>query len=428
MRILVLGGGGREHALVERLAGEGGQIYCAPGNPGTATLAQSVAIDPGSAAEVATWSQRNGIELVVCGPEGPLAAGVGDTLRENGTAFLGPSRAPARLETSKIFAKEFMQREGIATARGSAFGRIGPALAHLQDCAFPVVIKADGLAAGKGVTIARNIGEAEAAVSAALVDRAFGAAGARVLVEEFLPGRELSAFCLTDGRDLVMLPFARDYKRAHDGDRGPNTGSMGSCAGPLGPGHRRLAARIETEVFTPAITALARAGTPYVGFLYAGLVLTEQGPKVLEFNARLGDPEAQTILRLITGEFARACQLAATGHLADAVIGQRGGYSVCVAVASGGYPGAYRTGHPISIDDARLAASRASLFHAGTACRAGQLVSAGGRVFSVVADGDTLADARERTYAGLSAISFARMEFRSDIAAEALDLPDQPRG
>ena len=221
MRILVLGGGGREHALVERLAGEGGQIYCAPGNPGTATLAQSVAIDPGSAAEVATWSQRNGIELVVCGPEGPLAAGVGDTLRENGTAFLGPSRAAARLETSKIFAKEFMQREGIATARGSAFGRIGPALAHLQDCAFPVVIKADGLAAGKGVTIARNIGEAEAAVSAALVDRAFGAAGACVLVEEFLPGRELSAFCLTDGRDLVMLPFARDYKRPTTAIGGP---------------------------------------------------------------------------------------------------------------------------------------------------------------------------------------------------------------
>ena len=162
--------------------------------------------------------------------------------------------------------------------------------------------------------------------------------------------------------------------------------------------------------------------------MYAGLVLTEQGPKVLEFNARLGDPEAQTILRLITGEFARACQLAATGHLADAAIGQRGGYSVCVAVASGGYPGAYRTGCPISIDDARLAASRASLFHAGTACRAGQLVSAGGRVFSVVADGDSLPDARERAYAGLSAISFARMEFRSDIAAEALDLPDQPRG
>ncbi len=422
VRILVLGGGGREHALCARLAADGGLVFCAPGNPGINEVATPIGLEPEDSAAVRGWAKANAVDLVVCGPEAPLAAGVTDAIRSAGIACIGPSRRAARIETSKVFAKRFMHKVGIPTADAEEFDDPQLADAYLAECRYPTVIKADGLAAGKGVTVAADRSAAQAAVNAAMREEAFGLAGSRILIEECLQGPEISAFCLTDGTQLAMLPFARDYKRARDGDQGANTGSMGSYApAPLVPAGSPLAKMVEDRVFRPAIAALSAAGAPYVGFLYAGLMLTAAGPRVLEFNARLGDPEAQTILGLIEGNLVEACQAAASGQMQPGLLGIRSGAAVCIVAASGGYPAAYPTGLPISLDQDVLSAPGIDLFHAGTGRCGMELITAGGRVLGIVGSGENFAQARERAYLGLSGVKFANLHFRSDIAAEAAD-------
>lgn len=416
MRVLVVGGGGREHAIVWKLAQSPivDEIFCAPGNPGTARLAENLSLRASDIQGLRDWSKSSGVELVIVGPEEPLAAGIADALQEDGIRCFGPSAAAARIESSKAWAKRLMVEAGIPTASFGTFEDAGAALEHLRRRPLPVVIKADGLTAGKGVTVAESRADAETAVRALMIDGEFGGAGRVTVIEDCLEGQELSAFALSDGRSLKMLPCARDFKRAYDGDAGPNTGSMG-CYSPVGMADAGLIAEIEARVMRPALAALAEMGNAYVGFLYAGLMIADDGPRVLEFNCRLGDPEAQAILPLVDGDLAEACLLALEGQIEAAELGTGRGATCCVVMASGGYPGRYATGHAIGgLEDAN---SPALVFHAGTAERDGAIVTAGGRVLSVVGRGENLAAARRAAYDGVGRIEFKDAHYRTDIGA-----------
>jgi phosphoribosylamine--glycine ligase len=365
---------------------------------------------------ITEWAERNAIGLVVVGPEAPLALGLSDLLTERGVPVFGPSRAAAELEWSKAFAKAFMRRHGIPTAAFGAFSDVDEALEFVQGAVFPLVVKADGLAAGKGVIICQSREEAEAAIHAILHERVFGAAGERVVIEEFLVGEELSVIALVDGERMAVLPLARDYKRLGDGDTGPNTGGMGSFAPviDLEPG---LLAEVRAAILEPTVAGLRAEGRRYRGALYAGLMLTRDGPKVLEFNCRLGDPETQVILPLLDGDLGDLLLRCAEGRLGAAEIGVRPGAAACVvlAAAAAGYPERPRSGD--RIDGIEVAEALGALvFHAGTADQDGMLFTNGGRVLSVVAVGADLPEAASRAYAAADRISFAGRQLRRDIA------------
>lgn len=424
MKVLVVGGGGREHALAWKIQQSPlvAEVLVAPGNAGTAEVGWNRSL-PGDVAKAVTaireLVRREGVGLVVVGPEAYLVAGLADVLREDGVAVVGPGAQAARIEGSKSFAKDLMAEAGIPTAAYRVFtaSEAGAARAHVRSLDPPIVVKADGLAAGKGVVVAESREEAEAAVSAALEERAFGAAGTKVVIEEFLAGREASVLALSDGENCLVLPPAQDYKRAYDGDRGPNTGGMGAFA-PTPAVTEELVAEVKEEILLPAIRALARAGCPFRGVLYAGLMLTATGPKVVEFNARLGDPETQVVLPVLEGDLVPYLLGAAEpGGLTGLPELRPRGAAVTVVLAARGYPGTYQRG--LSLEGLAKAAALPGVvvFHAGTQRDgAGRLVSSGGRVLNVTGTGATLVEARERAYAGVAAVDFPQGEWRRDIA------------
>ncbi len=420
MRVLVVGGGGREHALVWRLARSSSveRLIAAPGNAGIAREASCIPVAVDDLSGLVDLVERERIDLTVIGPEVPLVAGLADELAARGRLVFGPSRAAARIEGSKGWAKALCERRGIPAARSRTADSMPEALDALEEFAPPYVVKADGLAAGKGVVIAEGRQDAIRFLGAALEGGAFGEAGARVLIEEFLTGREVSAFALCDGNDVLPLALAQDFKRVGDGDAGPNTGGMGAYS-PLPFVDEPTAEAIWADVVRPTVDAMASEGVPYRGVLYAGLMVTADGPKVLEFNARFGDPETQVLLPRLDADLAELCLASAEGTLS----GRRAELSrracVTVVLASGGYPGAYETGlEVLGIEDAE-AVEGAVVFHSGTAERRGRVVTSGGRVLSVTAIGDDLGRARTRAYEACARISFEGMHYRKDIAARA---------
>jgi phosphoribosylamine--glycine ligase len=423
MKILVVGGGGREHALVWKLAQSPTvtDIIAAPGNAGIAELARCLPVPADDIEGLVRLASEERCDLTVVGPEIPLTMGIADRFADERLAVFGPSKSAARLEGSKWFAKELMLRAGIPTARAWATTSRGEAVSHVRELGAPVVIKADGLAAGKGVMIAASEDEALAAIDAVLTEGRFGGAGSRVLVEEHLEGEEASILAFTDGRSIASVVPSQDHKRALDGDGGPNTGGMGAYA-PAPVVDKRMLAEIERDVVTAAVRTLAEEyDTEYRGVLYAGLMITEDGPKVLEFNCRFGDPETQVVLPLLDGDLAEIMMSVATGELDPSCVGATGESAACVVMASGGYPGAYGKGKPISGLAVAGAMEGVVVFHAGTADSDGATVTAGGRVLGITGTGPTLPAALNRAYTGVTAISFDDAHYRTDIGYRALE-------
>lgn len=426
MRVLVIGSGAREHALARRLSNDTGvsDLICVPGNPGVSGVARVAAGDPSRREGIEALvdlARQEHIDLTVVGPEVPLSLGIVDRFTAERRLIVGPTAAAARLESSKAFAKSFMQRHGVPSARFVICNSAEDGLAQIRSDAFgfPVVIKADGLAAGKGVVIATSREEAEAAVLSAMQDRRFGDAGARLVIEECMTGPEVSFFALCDGERAVPIGTAQDHKRIFDDDRGPNTGGMGAFA-PSPLVDEALGARIMREIVNPVVAGMAAEGYPFRGFLYAGLMLTPTGPKVVEFNARLGDPETQVILPRIADPLLPLLVASASGTLEQASCRMSPDKYVGVVMASRGYPESSESGRPITGIEAADAIPGVSVLHAGTAIRDGQLVTFGGRVLTVVGQGDDFPEAIARAYAGVLQISFDGMQFRRDIGRKAL--------
>jgi phosphoribosylamine--glycine ligase len=417
VKLLVVGGGGREHAISDKLRRDSpdGMIFAAPGNPGTEAVAASVPVD--DLESLAAFAADEHVDLTVVGPEIPLADGIVDLFEERDLPIFGPVRAAAQLESSKAFAKELMRDVGVPTADFDIFTDLEPALGYLRELEPPVVVKASGLAAGKGVIICESLEEARRAVEEILGGR-FGEAGREVVVEEFLRGEELSVFFITDGVRAVPLVSARDHKRLLEGDRGPNTGGMGAFAPVPGIGSD-LVETVRRTVAIPVLEELADRDIPYRGFLYVGLVLTPDGPKVLEFNCRLGDPEAQVVLPLTRGNLVEPMTAIARGEgLSDWQPPPPAGFALVTVLASGGYPEAYPRGLPIAVPDG-IESEWLRVYHAGTATRDGQLVTAGGRVLGVTGIGDSLAEAGERSRTAAAAIEFENKHWRRDIGQDA---------
>jgi phosphoribosylamine---glycine ligase len=416
--VLVVGGGGREHALAWRLAASPSvdRVESAPGNPGTGELGPCHEVDAEDPVAVADLASERGVDLVVVGPEAPLVAGVVDELDRRGIPAFGPSRAAAHIEGSKAFSKEIMDTAGVATAGHVATADRGAAHDALERFAAPYVVKADGLAAGKGVVICDTLGDAREAVDDALHRRVFGEAGASVVIEEYLDGPERSVFGVCDGTDVVLLSPAQDYKRAHDGDRGPNTGGMGAYTPVPGFGLADVD-HLREQVFLPVLRELAARGTPYRGLLYAGLIDTAAGLQVLEFNARFGDPETQVILPRLASDLGALLTASATGSVADVEVSWHDDAVVTVVLASGGYPGAYEKGVAISGVEVAAAREGVEVFHAGTSRdEEGTLRTAGGRVLNVTARGASVGDARALAYEAVADIAFDGRAHRTDIA------------
>lgn len=424
MKVLVVGGGGREHALAWKFAGERSvtEVVCAPGNAGTAAVARNVAIDAGDVDALAACVERERIDLTVVGPELPLDKGLVDMFTARGLRVFGPSRAAAQLECSKVFAKRFMARHGIPTSRYRVCEGAADAYAVIAsgELGLPLVVKADGLASGKGVVVAADRPSAEAAVRAAMEERRFGDAGARVVLEECLTGPEVSFFAICDGTRAAALMSAQDHKRIFDDDRGPNTGGMGAFA-PSPLVDRAMSDRIMTDVIAPVVAGLRAEGHAYCGFLYAGLMLTCDGPKVIEFNVRFGDPEAQVVIPMIAEDLAPRLAAAAGGTLDPTPVVFHPEKHVGVVIAAPGYPGSSPSALPIGGLAEAAASEDVLVFHAGTAAGADGLpVTAGGRVVTVVGRGLTYERAIARAYDGVSRISFDGMQYRKDIGRKAL--------
>jgi phosphoribosylamine--glycine ligase len=426
VRVLIAGGGGREHALAWRLGRDAGvsALVCAPGNAGIASVARLAAVDPAQPDALLALAERESIDLTVVGPELPLDRGVVDRFRDAGRRIFGPPRAAAQLECSKVFAKGFMARHGIPTARYRVVETAADARALIAsgEFGFPVVLKADGLAAGKGVVVAANAAEADAAIRAAMEDAQFGAAGARLVIEECLEGPEVSFFALCDGTRALPIATAQDHKRIFDGDKGPNTGGMGAFS-PSPLVDAAAESRIMREIVEPVLRGMRAEGTEYRGFLYCGLMLTCAGPKVIEYNVRFGDPEAQAVMPLVGGEFLPLLAASADGDLSDHVVTLRDEVSVGIVLAAPGYPGPVTTGAPISGLDEASRLDGVTVFHAGTAAdvsEKGRIVTAGGRVLTVVATARDYRSAIDRAYEAVSLISFDGMQYRHDIGRKAL--------
>ncbi|HWV37569.1 MAG TPA: phosphoribosylamine--glycine ligase [Vulgatibacter sp.] len=422
MKVLVVGSGGREHALCWKLAQSPrvSELVCAPGNPGIARCARLADVAADDVAGLVELARREGVGLVVVGPEKPLSLGLADALAEAGIACFGPRRAAAEIEASKAYAKGLMERSRIPTAAFGVFDDPAAAKAFAARLSGRVAVKADGLAAGKGVVVCDSVPEAEAAIDEMMVDRAFGAAGARVVIEEKLEGEEASVIALVDGSRIAILAPAQDHKRIFDGDRGPNTGGMGAYS-PTPAVDEATLERVRREVLEPAVRQLAEEGRPFVGALYAGLMITASGPKVIEFNARLGDPETQPILMRLESDLFEAMHAAASGNLEGVELRFSPEAALTVVIAAEGYPGQVRKGDPIEGLAEVDAGDRLVIFHAGTAERDGRIVTAGGRVLGVTARGATLAEARTRAYEACSRIRFPGRQLREDIGRRALD-------
>ena len=422
MKILVLGGGGREHALIWKLrqSPRVDQIWCAPGNAGIDELAEPVAIDVTDVPAIVRFASEQQVDLVVPGPELPLTLGVIDALRDAGLRGFGPTRAAAQLEGSKTFAKDLMRRAKVPTGFFSSFTDADEAVRYVHEVGAPIVVKADGLAAGKGVLICETVAEAEKAIDEIMRWRTFGEAGARLVIEEFLVGEEVSFMALTDGETVLPLASSQDHKRAFDGDTGPNTGGMGaySPAPVLTPA---LHARIMDEIMAPVVRALAERKIVYTGVLYAGLMITADGPKVLEFNCRFGDPECQALLMRFTGDLAAVMEAAADGRLAGTELSWDERAAVCVVLAAGGYPGNYERGKAISGLETLRDWRDGMVFHAGTMRRDGQVVTNGGRVLGVTALGADVTAAVAEAYRAVDRISWDGMHCRRDIGRRALE-------
>ncbi len=420
-KVLVVGSGGREHALSLVLARSPGfdKLYIAPGNAGTAEIGENVPIDAGDIDNIFLFAREKNIELTVVGPEAPLADGIADRFHEEDMDILGPSEAAAQIEASKIFAKKLMLKAGVPTAKAEVFNDYNEAAGYIKDISGPMVVKADGLAAGKGVIIAENDSEALKAASDILVDGKFGEAGSRIMVEEFLIGEEASILAFTDGeRVLTMLP-SQDHKRIGEGDTGLNTGGMGAYA-PAPVIKSEDVPVIEETILIPIIQQLKKQGMPYRGVLYAGLIVTEDGLKVLEFNCRFGDPETQAVLPLLDDDLYELCKQCARGKLETDKLSWRKGAAVSVVAASGGYPGSYKKGYEITGVDEMGGRPFIIVFHAGTEREGGVLKTNGGRVLAVTGLGDDIASARDIAYGAMSEIHFKDIYYRMDIAARAL--------
>jgi phosphoribosylamine--glycine ligase len=420
MRILVVGQGAREHALAWKLAQNPSveRLFAAPGNAGIDELATCRPVAANDIPGILDLVEREGIDLTVVGPEAPLVAGLVDELEARGRWAFGPTREGARMEGSKAWARRLCEKHGIPGPRARSFTDLAEATAYLEELDAPFVVKADGLAAGKGVTVAETRDEARRALKESLEDRVFGEAGGTVLLEEFLEGHEVSALALTDGRAVVPLMLAQDFKRALDGDRGPNTGGMGAFS-PVPGIDAETQSHIVEDVLKAAVRALDDEGVRYRGVLYAGLMLTADGPKVLEFNCRFGDPEVQAILPRLLSDLGESMLAAVEGNLGVYRLRWTPRTCVTVVLASGGYPGAHRTGLPVLGLEGAARLEDVLVFHGGTTRRDGRVVTAGGRVFSVTALGKDLAEARSRAYEACSRISFEGMHYRRDIALEA---------
>ena len=426
MNVLVIGSGGREHALVWKISQSRRvkKVYCAPGNPGIAALAEPVNLKATDIDGLSRFALAHAIDLTVVGPEQPLASGLADAFEHHGLAVFGPSRRAAELEWSKAFAKDFMARHGIPTASHVTFthDQHDRARAYLATCGLPVVVKADGLAAGKGVVVCGSRDEAASAYSEMVDRKAFGDAGTTVVVEEFLQGVEASVFAVTDGIDHLLLAPAQDHKRALDNDRGKNTGGMGAYA-PASMITDEVRAQVEREVIIPTLRGMASEGRPYRGCLYVGLMLTAQGPKVVEFNCRFGDPETQVVLPVYDGdlfEILFAASASRLGKVKMPATGSVRGSAACVVLASGGYPDAYQTGYEIHGLERAAQIAGVTTFHAGTATRDNHLVTAGGRVLGVTAVAVDLTQAIDRAYLAVAEIRFEGMHYRRDIGRRAL--------
>ena len=434
MKILVVGSGGREHAITWRLAqdAEKHELFCAPGNAGTAAIATNVAVGAEDVEAVAKWARENNPDLVVVGPEAPLVKGLVDQLLSLGIPAFGPVAAGARMEGSKRFAKEIMDAAGVPTGKAEMFTDAAKAKAALPSYGLPVVVKADGLAAGKGVIVAETTEQAEAAIDDMLVANKFGAAGAEVLLEEFLHGEECSILAMVDGENAVLLPSSQDHKRIFDGDKGPNTGGMGAYS-PAPVVTSDKLPMIKEKIIMPVVRELKKRGITYRGILYAGLMVNDEnanphGPiaksgstvNVVEFNARVGDPETEAVLPRLGGSFATALLHAATGCLKDEDIVVKPEAAATVIISSAGYPGSYEKGKEMSGFEAAAAAG-ALVFHCGSKAVDGKIVTAGGRVLSVTGMGATLREAVDTAYAGVKEISFDGMFYRKDIAHRAFE-------
>lgn len=422
MKILVVGGGAREHTLVWKLAQSPAvkEIFAAPGNAGTAQIAHNLNIKPTDIESLAKASQENGIDLVVVGPEAPLTEGIVDHFQSAGIPVFGPTKLAAEIESSKVFAKELMQKYGIPCARGISFTEYHKAREYIKQQKPPLVVKADGLAAGKGVTVADSIPQALDALYNIMEAKAFGASGDRVIVEERLVGKEMSSFAFSDGKNVIPLVSACDYKPAFDGDQGPNTGGMGSFSPPYFA-TPELYHKVTETILKPAVAAMAQEGRPYKGVLYGGLMATKEGPKVLEFNARFGDPETQVMLPLLETDLVDIMLAVINGSLNQIEVTWKRDACVGVVMASGGYPGSYQTGFPISglnnLDKDIL------VFQAGTKLDSdsGKVLTNGGRVLTVAATGKTLPEARERVYNNITRINFEGYHYRKDIGLVKAD-------
>ncbi|MGF1625780.1 MAG: phosphoribosylamine--glycine ligase [Alphaproteobacteria bacterium] len=422
MRFLVVGSGGREHALCWSLAGSPlvSALFCAPGNPGIADHAQCVPIRADDIDKLVAFAEREKVDLVVVGPEAPLAAGLVDRLQAAGIRAFGPTAAAARLESSKAFAKEMCVRVGAPTAAYGRFTDAAEAKAFVQRSGAPIVVKADGLAGGKGVIVAMSVPEAEVAIDAMLAEQSFGAAGAEIVVEQFLEGEEVSFFALCDGRTAQAFASAQDHKAAFDGDTGPNTGGMGAYS-PAPVFDAGMEAQVMESVVKPIVRAMADDGAPFVGILFVGLMLTADGPQVLEFNVRFGDPEAQVLMMRLKSDLAPALLAAVDGMLDQFSLRWRDDTALCVVMAANGYPSDYRRGTEIRNLEAAGKDGDVMIFHAGTARTNGKLVADGGRVLGVTARARTVAQARDRAYEAVAKVDWPDGFWRTDIGWRALE-------
>ena len=428
MKILVIGGGGREHALVWKLKQSSSvdRIFCAPGNAGTAEIAENIAVSATDLAQLLRFAKQNDVDLTVVGPDDPLAMGIADLFTADKLRIFGPTKSAARLESSKIFAKELMRAQKVPTAQARMFSESKEALGYCDELKFPVVIKADGLALGKGVIIAPDVATAKSTIEAMMNEARFGDAGRRIVIEEFLRGTECSIHALVDGKDYRLLESARDHKRAFDGDEGPNTGGMGAFS-PANNWDARLQSEFESEIMRPVLRGLAKERIAYRGLLYPGLMITSDGPRVLEFNCRFGDPETQVLLPRMKSDLLPLLEATIDGNSDSRRERGIDNYSiewdkraaVTVVLASAGYPGKYETGKAISGLNEVAKLEGVQVFHAGTKIVANQVVTAGGRVLAVTALGSTTAASRDRAYEAVSRIHFDDCHYRRDIALGA---------
>lgn len=423
MKVLVIGSGGREHAMVWKLAQSPKvtEIFCAPGNGGIATMAQCVAVAADDMEGLLTFAKDNAVDLTLVGPEVSLTLGVVDLFQEAGLRIFGPSKQAAALEGSKVFMKDLLAKYSIPSAQYASFTDRDQAMAYVEQIGAPLVVKADGLAAGKGVLVCRELFEARAAVDLVMTERAFGDAGNKVIIEEFLPGEEASFIAFTDGQTILPLPTSQDHKAVYEGDTGPNTGGMGAYS-PAPVVTRELHKQVMTQVMMPTVKALAAEGCPYKGMLYAGLMIRDGVAKVLEFNCRFGDPEAQPLLMRLNNDLVDVVEAIIDGDLGSITLDIDPRSTVCVVMASGGYPGSYTKGYPISGLDKAVDQKDVVVFHAGTAEEKGAIINTGGRVLGVTAIDEDLGQAIKKAYAVVDMIHWQDCYFRRDIGQKALRL------